>query len=171
MIQHKDLFFSQLRPTSKVPTKRLEDGGYDVYADFEEEMITIPPHSVVKIPTGIASAFHESKVIILKERGTTGTKNMTQKAGVIDSGFRGEWFVPVGNDNPATVVISKLDEEATVKRFAKSETPIIYFPYEKAIAQALVIEVPRMIVQVVPPEHLQLFVSERTMGELGSSGK
>ena len=173
MIQPSDLFFTKLRPTATIPQKRLEDVGYDVYADFEEDFIVIYPHKIAKIPTGIASAFHHSKGIILKERGSTGTINMTQKSGVIDSGYRGEWFIPIANDNDTTLIISKLGEQETLQRAFGEIAPsdIIFYPYHKAIAQAVVIDVPVMNVAEVSKETLELFGSERGSGALGSSGK
>lgn len=27
--------FAKVRPTAEIPTKRVEDAGYDIYADFE----------------------------------------------------------------------------------------------------------------------------------------
>lgn len=173
MTQHNVLYFAPLRETAKIPQKRLEDVGYDIYADFREDFMLIPPHTVAKIPTGIASAFHHSKGIILKERGSTGTLNITQKSGVIDSGFRGEWFVPIANDNASYLVISKLDEEDTLTAVFPDGicSPIIYYPYTKAIAQAVVIDIPVMDVQTVSEETLKSFSSERGAGALGSSGK
>lgn len=173
MTQHNVLYFAPLRHTAKIPQKRLEDVGYDIYADFQEDFMVIPPHTVAKIPTGIASAFHHSKGIILKERSSTGTINMTQKSGVIDSGFRGEWFVPIANDNDAYLVISKLNEEDTLNAMYPGgiAKPTIYYPYTKAIAQAVVIDIPVMNVQTISKASLELFSSERGSGALGSSGK
>ena len=80
--------FAKVRPTAEIPTKRVEDAGYDIYADFEEDYIIVPPHKTKMIPTGIASACDTDYCFILKERGSTGSKGIAQRCGVIDSGYR-----------------------------------------------------------------------------------
>lgn len=52
-----------------------------------------------EFPTGIASAFHPSKVALFKERGSTGKIGIGQRSGVMDSGYRGEWIVLITNHN------------------------------------------------------------------------
>ena len=47
----------------------------------------------------------------------------------------------------------------------------IIYPYEKGIAQALVVPVPRLAIEEMPYENLQQIPSERGKGALGSSGK
>ena len=89
--------FARVRPTAIIPTKRDEDAGFDIYADFEDDFIIIDPHTTTLIPTGIASACDADYCFILKERGSTGSKGIAQRCGVIDSGYRNEWFVPITN--------------------------------------------------------------------------
>ena len=43
MIVHTTVKFAKVRPTAKIPTKRVEDAGYDIYADFEDSFILINP--------------------------------------------------------------------------------------------------------------------------------
>ena len=81
---HTTVKFAKVRPTAKIPTKRVEDAGYDIYADFEEPFILINPHETVMIPTGIASACDTDHCFVLKERGSTGTTGMAQRCGIID---------------------------------------------------------------------------------------
>mgnify|MGYP000734891585 FL=1 len=78
--------FAKVRPTAVIPTKRDEDAGFDIYADFEDDFIIIDPHTTTLIPTGIASACDVDYCFILKERGSTGSKGIAQRCGVIDSG-------------------------------------------------------------------------------------
>ena len=75
--------FAKVRPTAIIPTKRVEDAGFDIYANFEEDFILIPPHDTIMIPTGIASACDTDYCFILKERGSTGTKGIAQRCGRI----------------------------------------------------------------------------------------
>ena len=74
--------FAKVRPSAIIPTKRVEDAGYDIYANFDEDYITILPHETKMIPTGIVSACDVDYCFILKERGSTGTKGMGQRSGV-----------------------------------------------------------------------------------------
>ena len=158
--------FAKVKPNAIIPSKRLEDAGMDVYACFDEDYLVIPPHSTVLVPTGIASACSVDYVFLLRERGSNGSKGLAQRAGVIDSGYRGEWFVPLTNTNSVAMVIVKKGVEL----------PLIYehaklYPYEKGIAQALVVPVPRLAIEEMPYENLQQIPSERGKGALGSSGK
>ena len=119
------------------------------------------------IPTGLASAFSSHYVAILKERGSTGSKGIGQRAGVIDSGYRGEWLVPLTNHNNTPLVICK---EKALKANTFDTNSIIY-PYEKAIAQCILVEVPQLSTTEISYEALLQFESERGTGRLGSSGK
>jgi dUTP pyrophosphatase len=158
--------FAKVKPNAIIPSKRLEDAGMDVYACFDEDYLVIPPHKTVLIPTGIASACSVDYVFLLRERGSNGSKGLAQRAGVIDSGYRGEWFVPLTNTNRVPVVIVKQGVEL----------PLIYndaitYPYEKGIAQALVVPVPRLAIEEMPYDNLKQIPSERGTGALGSSNK
>ena len=159
--------FAKVRPNASIPTKRDEDAGWDLYGCFEEDWIEIPPHSNKLIPTGIASAFDPEWAVILRERGSTGVKNLKVSAGVLDSGFRNEWFVCLYNGNEKPIYIAKyLDGEQS----PENKDAIIY-PYSKAIAQALLVPVPQVTVEEISYEELQRIPSERGMGQLGSSKK
>lgn len=162
--------FAKVRPDAKIPTKRVEDAGYDIYACFDEDWIEIPPHENKLIPTGIASAFSSDYAIILRERGSSGVKNLKISAGVLDSGFRNEWFVCLYNGNDVPMFISKIGETGEQSPLTEHPYAILY-PYSKAIAQALVIPVPETIVEEISYEELMNIPSERGMGMLGSSSK
>ena len=99
MIKDNDLYFAKVNPNAIIPSKRDEDGGYDVYACFDEDYMVIQPHETKLIPSGIATAFSPKWVAIIKERGSNGSKGIAQRCGVIDSGYRNEWFVPLSNTN------------------------------------------------------------------------
>lgn len=163
------VYFAKCKPEAIIPSKRSEDAGFDVYACFDEEYIIIPPHETKLIPTGIASVCDEGYCFILKERGSTGTKGLAQRCGVIDSGFRGEWFVPITNENFYTIVIHK----SSCDPFSIPELTSIFktYPYEKAIAQALVVPVPKIDVEEITLDELNSYESERGSGALGSSQK
>ena len=50
------VFWARDNDTVKIPTKREEDAGWDIYANFEEDMWVIQPHTTVMIPTNLRSA-------------------------------------------------------------------------------------------------------------------
>ncbi len=160
------IYFAKVRDNAIIPSKRLEDGAFDIYACFEEDYKVIQPHETLLISTGLASAFSTDYVAILKERGSTGTKGMGQRAGVVDSGYRGEWFVPVTNHNNKPLVIMK----ESYKDQESFKDAIIY-PYEKAISQCIMVRVPQLSITEIGYEDLLKFESERGVGRLGSSGK
>ena len=168
MIYDDELYFAKVKPDAIIPSKRDEDAAYDIYACFDDDYLVIPPHKTVLIPTGIATVFSSKWVALLRERGSNGSKGLAQRAGVIDSGYRGEWFVPLTNTNRVPIVI--------VKKGVK--LPLIYenshailYPYEKGIAQLLMVEVPKLRTKEITYEELLQFNSERGTGALGSSGK
>ena len=165
------IFFAKTNPNAIIPTKRDEDAGYDIYACFNEDYIVIKPQETKLIPTGIASACDKDYCFILKERGSTGTKGLAQRCGVIDSGYRNEWFVPITNENPYPIVIHKSNCNPYDIPEVEEKDIIKTYPYEKAIAQALVIPVPQTEVKELTFDELKEIQSERGDGALGSSGK
>ena len=169
--------FAKTKPNAIIPTKRLEDAGYDVYPCFDEDYIIIKPHTTVIIPTGIASACDTDYCFVLHERSSTGTKGMAQRCGIIDSGYRGEWGVPITNTNDVPIVICKkesitdFNDFASILLFSYGEANYILYPYEKAICQALVLPVPEVEIEQHPYDERKAIPSERGTGRLGSSGK
>ena len=77
----RKIYFSKLYEDVKIPSKREEDAGYDIYPYFKEDYIMINPHETKLINTGLISAFDKDYVAILKERGSTGTKGIGQRSG------------------------------------------------------------------------------------------
>ena len=167
MLNENDLYFAKVNPNAIIPSKRLEDAGYDLYACFDEDYMVIEPHETKLIPSGIATAFSPKYVAILIERGSNGSKGIAQRCGVIDSGYRNEWFVPLTNTTTKTVVISKLPKEQLPLMLQEG----IVYPYTKGIAQFIMIEVPVLDVHEISFDDLKRIESERGMGALGSSGK
>ena len=93
-------------------------------------------------------------------------KYMAQRCGVIDSGYRGEWFVPITNTSDYAIRISK-------KKYSSQTvgTQEIVYPYAKAIAQAIIVHVPHSTVRELPYKRLAHKTSIRGMGSLGSTEK
>ena len=157
------LYWAKVKEDAKIPHKRVEDAGYDLYPCFEGDYLEIAPHETKLVPLGVASAFDSEFVMILKERGSTGTRGIGQRSGVIDSGYRGEYMAPITNLNSKLLVIKKENVEYT--------KDAIVYPYEKAICQGVLLRMPQLECEEIELSELQAMKSERMAGKLGSSGK
>ena len=168
--------FAKVKEGAIIPSKRDEDMGFDIYACFEEDYIAFRPHETKLVPTGLASACDPEYGFLAFERGSTGSKGIARRCGVVDSGYRNEIFIGLTNTTDNYMFISKLSQEDTINDFFAESTlnkfgKHIVYPYSKAIAQILVIPVPKTTVEEVSYEELQNIKSERGMGALGSSNK
>lgn len=163
------LYWAKVREDAVIPAKRKEDAGYDLYPCFEEDYLEILPHETRMIPLGVASAFSEDWVMILKERGSTGTKGIAQRAGVIDSGSRGEYLAPVTNTGTKPLRIIK---KAALDALSEQEKEnLLLYPYEKAVCQGVLLQMPQAETEEISLEELKAMSSQRAEGRLGSSGK
>ena len=81
------IYWAKVKENAKIPSKRWEDAGYDLYPCFAEDYMEIQPNQTKLVPLGIASAFDPNYVLFLKERGSTGTKGMAQRSGVIEKSY------------------------------------------------------------------------------------
>lgn len=190
----KTIKFAKVKENAIIPTKTDENMGYDIYACFDEDYIEICPHETKLIPTGIASCCSDDYGFIIKERGSIGSQGIAVRCGVIDSGFRGEWFIALTNTTAETIRITKkvdkvqqgvayggkeekyylgVNKNINLTQndiFAYGETLKLY-PYNKAIAQAILVPVPKVEVEEVTYDKLKAIKSDRMNGQLGSSGK
>lgn len=163
------LYWAKVKEDAIIPTKRDEDAGYDLYPCFEEDYLEIKPLHTRLVPLGVATAFDASYVMILKERGSTGTKGIAQRSGVIDSGYRGEYMAPVTNVNDKPICIIK--EAALESWIEQKKEEYIIYPYEKALCQGVLLQMPQLESEELSYEELQKMESKRMSGLLGSSGK
>lgn len=94
--------FKKLNPDAELPIRgTFGSAGYDICA-FLDEDITIHPDELVKIPTGFATSFRSDYVALVYSRSGLATKNglvVAQGTAVIDSDYRGEWFIPLYNQS------------------------------------------------------------------------
>lgn len=167
-MKKNELLMAKLHDDVIIPEKRDEDGCFDIYAHFADEHLVIQPHETKMIPTGLACAFDKGYAMVLKERGSTGTKGIGQRCGVIDSGYRGEIFVPVTNHNTKPLLITKETNQTTLEILASD---YVVYPYSKAITQALMVIVPKVAIREATIEEVTGVESDRGTGALGSSGK
>jgi dUTPase len=164
-MKDNELLFAKTNPNAIIPTKRDEDGCYDIYACFDEDGMIILPHTNRLIPTGIASAFSPKWRLAIRERGSNTKANMITMAGQVDSGYRGEIFVSIYNGSNNLLVIDKdIDKVAYYDDCTK-------VPYTKAIAQFAMEEVPILDIKEISYDELKNISSERGVGKLGSSQK
>lgn len=121
-----DIKFAKVHPNAIIPSKRDEDMGFDIYACFDEDYIAIKPHETKLIPTGIASACNSDYGFLIFERGSTGSKGIARRCGVIDSGYRNEWFIGLTNTTGRILFITNLSEEDTKKKFVEDFVEYYY---------------------------------------------
>ena len=159
------IMFAKLRENAVIPSKRDEDSDYDLYACFDEEEFVIPAFSTRLVPTGIISAFGEELGVKFEERGSNTKWCGMVQAGVIDSGYRGEWFCAIYNGNAVPVHITK-----AVGDVQRLEDRVLV-PYSKAVCQFNVRVIPKVSIEAVEPEKVLACSSQRGTGALGSSGK
>lgn len=172
--QREKLFFAKVNEGAIIPQKEDEDAGYDFYANIEpnntelegevyEQYLTKGKVNVVK--TGIASSVSEDYFLSLKsERSSVAKYGLNVSAGVIDSGYRGEIMLMV------TPLVKDILITSTVDKVEEMDNVVLY-PYSKAIAQAVLLPVPKVDVQEVSYEELLSMPSRRGTGGWGSSGK
>ena len=175
-LKENEIAFAKIRETAIIPTKKLEDAGYDLYANFEEDYFVIEAGATRAVPTGIAIAFSTKYYAQVEERGSTGKIGMKKSSGVFDSGYRGEYLIMTYNTNKKPIVISKIavdqmPEEFEVQGEVYKKEDVIVYPYTKAICQLVLQEVPDLEEKEVSYEELCSIASERGAGRFGSSGK
>lgn len=164
IVPDKKLFFAKLHEAARIPSKKDEDAGYDIYPCFDEDVLLIEPGEIALVPTAIASAFSENYVMVVKERSSTGARGMSVRMGVVDSGYRGEIKIGINNTSAKKILIAKNPSSVD------GDDSVVY-PYEKAIAQLLLLPLPKFEVGELSYDELQKYASERMDGTLGSSGK
>lgn len=164
------IYWDLLNSIAKIPTKREEDAGFDIYSDSIEDII-LKPNETKFFSTGLRSAFPSNFWIEIKERGSTGAVGLSVRSGVIDSGYRGEWKIMLTNVNKYPVIFSHTVDKVTYikSKIFKNKIKKVIYPLSKAIAQAVVIPLPHIICSSW--DETQIEVSERGKTGWGASGK
>jgi dUTP pyrophosphatase len=91
------LKIKKLHPNAIVPTRdHHDDAGLDVSC-YEETVI--PPHTTVKVGTGIAYEIPDGYCLFAWDKSSLGAKGIKTLGGVCDSGYRGELFIALHNLN------------------------------------------------------------------------
>lgn len=103
------LHFQKLRPGAKLPVRATaESAGADLCACLDES-ITIAPGETIMIPLGLKCQpdTGDMALLIFPRSGLSSKHGITlaNAVGVVDTDYRGEWFVPLHNisQTPFTV--------------------------------------------------------------------
>lgn len=168
-----NISFAKIKPEAKIPSRESWNAGFDIYPCFDGDYIIIEPHSTVLIPTGLASVIPENYYVQIQERGSSGSRGIKYSAGVIDSSYRGEWFLATTNTNSKPVIITRLDIDSMCPGAIELiKRAYIIYPYDKALFQGVVHKVHNdLSIEEISIEELRATPSERGTGKLGSSGK
>lgn len=160
--------FAKLNSDAKIPSKEEGSAGFDIYACFDEPYLKLPAHKTTMVPTGICSVIPEYLYAQMFNRGSNGSKGLTQSCGVVDPNYRGEWFVAYTNENDEDWYICKkgfIENNSVLKNF------INIYPYEKAICQYVLLPIMDELNQEVSADEIKNCSTVRGGGSLGSSGK
>jgi len=101
------------------------DAGMDVYAN---ESVVITPGERRAVKTGFATEFSPDYVALVWDRSSMALKKgVKTMAGVVDSGYRGEWMVVMINLGPEPVSINRGDKiaQAIFQQFATAEIALV----------------------------------------------
>lgn len=97
-----DIYFKKLNDLAKIPTRGSKySAGYDLYAATDKD-IQIPPHSTVKIGTGLVMDIPHGYFGAIFARSGIATKRGLRPAnctGICDEDYRGEYIVALHNDS------------------------------------------------------------------------
>lgn len=134
----KKIKIAKLDPNAFLPTrKHPSDAGLDIYSN---QTITINPHSIAIVSTGITIEIANGFVGLLKPKGRN---NHLLGAGVVDAGYQGEILVKVVN---------------------VMETPLEIFPGD-AIGQLLIL--PIFTPEVIEIQSEAIHKENSSRGETG----
>jgi len=191
----------KLRKDAIIPTKNTNDAGYDLYAVWDSPIVIHKASQIIMFPTGIKMRFPHTHVALVKERGSTGIRNMQVRAGVIEGNFTGEYNVLLNNGNDFLDIIYAEDNwtwqdmlfalrkdgfslTVTIDNFeilkdslgretlCYSGLPFAYlYPQSKAIAQIVITNKEDWEFEEVGEDDFHSIDSDRGEGMLGSSGK
>lgn len=153
-----------------LPYKRDEDSSYDLYAIHEEDFVLLMPGEITMMKTGLAIEIPPDWLFYIAERSSTGTKGLATRCGIIDSGYRGEIFVPINNTSNKPIVFADREDEELdffLKHNKLNRDEVTVYPTTKAIAQGMLVYSPHVDIQEVD----ELSGSKRGDGNLGSTGK
>ena len=126
----------KLTPDAMLPRKEnASDAGIDIYTN---ESYTLQPGERHMFGTGIAVEFPEGYVALFWDRSGLGSKGIHRLAGVVDSGYRGEWKVVLLNTTDSPYEVLKGDKiiQCVLQKFEPVEIEEVEVLTETARAEA-----------------------------------
>ena len=109
--------FKKINPNASIPTYGSSyAAGCDLSACIDQA-ISIPPHTTIKVPTGLAIELPENTVGLIYARSGMATKRHlapANKVGVIDADYRGEWMIALHNHSNTVQIIENGERVAQV---------------------------------------------------------
>jgi len=172
--------WARCNPKAKIPTKREEDAGADIYGIFEDDIILMKVGDIKVFKTGLKFACGGNWYPQIAERGSTGFIGLSYRAGVFDSGFRNEWKIILNNTSNKEIILYNDEEYSKQESLAllhphsnnlRNLELYSFYPMSKGIAQVVFNYVPKYNWVEIEEEDLQYFQSERGEGMLGSTQK
>lgn len=161
-----------LKKNATVPTKRPEDGCFDLYGCFDEDPFLLFPGDIKLVSLGFRTEFPKDWIFRIFERSSAGSKGISMRCGVIDSGYRGEYFAAANNTSNKLIIISNKTKEEILKdnleALKEYKENFIIYPQNKAIAQGGLTYTPHIEIEEVNELDMN---SLRGEGSLGSTGK
>ena len=105
----------KIRDDAVIPTRGSDNAaGYDLYACVDDP-VSIPPHTTVRIGTGITAAIPEGYFGACFARSGIAVRQGLRPAncvGVVDSDYRGEYIIALFNDSDEPRVVQNGDRIA-----------------------------------------------------------
>ena len=158
------ILWHKLTPNATIPTKRVEDAGFDIYTT--ESDVLLQPHEKHLFKTGLAYWIDKEHWLMGVDRGSTGSRGLHIHCGICDQGYRGEIFICICNDNDFPVHFSSSAASINMK------DNVLEYPTTKAIAQLIPMPLLPVESAEVGDEWEELcHDSERGATKLGASGK
>ncbi|MFW6286035.1 MAG: dUTP diphosphatase [Nanoarchaeota archaeon] len=166
------LKIKKVKKEAIIPSKRVEDACFDIYAVFEEDPIFLYPGDIKLINTGISTQFPKDWVFYIVEKSSTGIKGISTRAGVIDSGYRGEIKTPLNNTTNKLIILTNKTQEEILEKYSDKilnyKDNFVIHPQNKSIAQGFLLYCPHVDIEEVDKLDME---SQRKDGGFGSTQK
>lgn len=103
------LTFKKLNEKAIIPTRATPaSAGLDIYACLDEN-VTLAPGEIKMIPTGLSAMTDcDDVVMLIYPRSGLSTKygvSLANCVGVVDSDYRGAWFIPLINHGKQPFIV------------------------------------------------------------------
>ena len=149
--------------TAIQPTKRAEDGGYDLYEDLlYSQGITkyvLKVGETKRFDTNVGYVIPQKYIGVVKERSNTGKLSFLIGAGLLDSGYRNNCGIFITNCSNDDIVVDFEDDKGNRKAIAQ----IVFIEHEE--------DVDAKSIRTNPEEFAKLYPSNRGLGREGSTNK